>query len=247
MFYPQKILLTLLSPISAILFLIFLGVYKKKWAFIFLATIALFLLSLPVTSYQLIKAIESGNQKVSPKIFDKNELIVVLSGYLSIVDTPQGKQFQWGVADRFFKGIELANLNKSSLLVFTNERLPWNTETPDIAMFLINNAELMGIERTRILITTPVQNTQDEAIAVAKLGAEKGFNSVILITSAFHMQRAALLFENAGMKVTPYPVDFRSDTHEYNILDFLPSASGLSGSEFAIRELIGRLYYRSIK
>lgn len=246
MFYIQKILLALLSPISAVIFLLFFSAIKRKWSIVFLATIILFLFSLPITSNQLIKFVESGSLQVTPEKSDERQAIVVLSGYLSVIDTPQGKQFQWGSADRFFKGVELATRNSSSVLIFTNEQLPWNTNPPDIGRFLINQSEMLGVQKNRVLITTPVQNTQDEALAVARLGAEKGFNRVILVTSAFHMQRATLLFEKAGMSVTPYPTDFRSDAHEYNILDFLPSASGLNGSEFAIREMIGRLYYRFV-
>ena len=214
---------------------------------VFFATIILFLFSLPITANQLVKIIESGNQQVAPEKFDEKQAIVVLSGYLSIIDTPQGKQFQWGSADRFFKGVELAASHNSSFLVFTNEQLPWNTDSPDIGQFLINQSEMLGVQKNRILITIPVQNTQDEAIAVAKLGAERGFNRVILVTSAFHMQRAQFLFEKAGLSVTSYPTDFRSHAKELNILDFLPSAIGLAGSEFAIREMIGRIYYRSIQ
>jgi len=245
MFYNQKILLALISPISAVLFLLFLGAMKRKWSIVFLATIILFIFSLPITANQLVKFIESGNQQVAPEKSDEKQAIVVLSGYLSIISTPQGKKFQWESADRFFKGIELASRNSSSFLIFTNEQLPWNTNPPDIGRFLINQSEMLGVQENRILITTPVQNTQDEAIAVAKLGAERGFNKVILVTSAFHMQRAKFLFEKAGLSVTPYPTDFRSHAKELNILDFLPSAIGLAGSEFAIRELIGRIYYLS--
>lgn len=247
MFYIQKILLALLSPISAVLFLLFLSAIKRKWSIVFLATIILFLFSLPITSNQLIKFVESGSLQVTPEKSDEKQAIVVLSGYLSIIDTPQGKQFQWGSADRFFKGVELAASHNSSFLVFTNEQLPWNTDFPDIGQFLINQSEVLGIKKNRILITTPVLNTQDEAIAVAKLGSERGFNKVILVTSAFHMQRAQFLFEKAGLSVTPYPTDFRYHAKELNILDFLPSAIGLAGTEFAIRELIGRIYYLNIQ
>lgn len=246
MFYIQKILLTLLSPISGVLFLLCLGAYKRKWSIVFFATTILFSFSLPITSNQLIKIIECDNPQVMPEKSDERQAIVVLSGYLSIIDTPQGKQFQWEEADRFFKGIDLAARYSSSFLIFTNEQLPWNTGSPDIGQFLIHHSEMLGIQTNRILITTPVQNTQDEALAVAKLGAQKGFNRVILVTSAFHMQRAKLLFEKAGMSVAPYPTDFRVDDHQLNILDILPSASSLNRSEFAIREMIGRLYYRLI-
>lgn len=246
MFYLQKILLLAASPLSAAILLLTLSLYRRKWSITFFATLILFIFSLPITSNQLFKVVEHGNHQVDPEKNDAIQAIVVLSGYLSIINTPQGKQFQWGLADRFFKGVELATVNQSSFLVFTNEQLPWNTEAPDIGKFLINQSEILGIEKNRVLITTPVKNTQDEAMAVAKLGNEKGFNRVILVTSAFHMQRAKLLFEKSGLSVIPYPTDFRADAHQYNILDFLPSASGLAGSEFAIREIIGRVYYQLI-
>jgi uncharacterized SAM-binding protein YcdF (DUF218 family) len=246
MFYIQKMLLGLASPILIILFLLFLSAYLKKWSLVFFASFILFIVSTPVISIQLIKAIESGNQQVLPQKSDDRQAVVVLSGYLSIIDTPQGKQFQWGSADRFFKGIELAIRNSSNFLIFTNEQLPWNTDTPNIGMFLIKQSEMLGITKNRILITTPVQNTRDEALAVAKLGKEKGFNRVILVTSAFHMQRAKLLFEAEGLIVSSYPTDYRADARRLNFLDFIPSANGLANSEFFIRELLGRLYYRLV-
>jgi len=246
MFYIQKILLTLLSPISVVLFLLFLSVIRRKWSIAFFATLFLFLFSLPITSNQLIKFIERDIQQISPEKADEREAIVVLSGYLSIIDTPQGKQFQWESADRFFKGVELARSNSSSFLVFTNEQLPWNADSPDIDLFLIAQSELLGIQKKRILITTPVQNTKDEAFSVAKLGKENGFNKVTLVTSAFHMKRAQQLFEAEGLIVTPYPADYRADTRRLNILDFMPSANSLANSELAIRELLGRFYYRLV-
>ena len=193
----------------------------------------------------MIERLENKSATKNHLSTNATHAIVVLSGYLSLAKTPEGQKFQWGgSSDRFFSGVELANINKSSYLVFTNERLPWRKDAPDTGHFLVAQAQKLGIPAKRILITGPVQNTEQEAIAVAKLGKENGFNGVILVTSAFHMQRAQFIFEKAGLKVTDYPVDFRSNAHDYNILDFLPSASGLANSEFAIREMIGSLYYR---
>jgi len=245
MFYLQKILLALLSPISiAILFLTF-TTYKRKWlaSYFFIAFLAIF--SLPFTSKHLIEFIEKDNIKPSLIKLDNAQAIVVLSGYLSVINVPGAKQFQWGSADRFFNGINLASHDKSKFLVFTNERLPWNgDDAPDTGKFLANQAQKLGIIKEQILITEPVQNTQEEAIAVAKLAKEKGFSSITLVTSAFHMQRAQLLFEKVGLTVIPYPTDFHTTAHYYSILDFMPSASALQLSELVIREMIGRLYYR---
>jgi len=71
---------------------------------------------------------------------------------------------------------------------------------------------------------------------------------IILVTSAFHMRRAQMLFERQGFEVEPFPVDFQtSDRPTINVLSFIPSAHALAKSETAMREGVGILYYWIIK
>lgn len=71
---------------------------------------------------------------------------------------------------------------------------------------------------------------------------------IILVTSAFHMRRAKMLFERQGFEVEPFPVDFQvSDRPTTTVLSFLPSAQALAKSEMAMREGVGMLYYTFIK
>ena len=71
---------------------------------------------------------------------------------------------------------------------------------------------------------------------------------IILVTSAFHMPRAKMLFERQGFAVEPFPVDFQnSDRPSTTILSFVPSAQALAKSETAMREGMGILYYSVIK
>ena len=71
---------------------------------------------------------------------------------------------------------------------------------------------------------------------------------IILVTSAFHMPRAKMLFERQGFAVEPFPVDFRlSDRQRTTILSFLPKAEYLEDSEAAMREGVGILYYSIIR
>ena len=73
---------------------------------------------------------------------------------------------------------------------------------------------------------------------------------ILLVTSAFHMRRAQRLFERQGMQVLPFPVDFQERGRWAGPLwrdptQWLPSARALDDSSRALRELIGRLVYRS--
>ena len=69
-------------------------------------------------------------------------------------------------------------------------------------------------------------------------------NKIILVTSAFHMPRAQMLFEKEGLEVVPYPVDFKSlTTDSVTFMDYLPNGQSLAKTDMGMRELIGRLFY----
>ena len=64
------------------------------------------------------------------------------------------------------------------------------------------------------------------------------------------MRRAQRLFERQGLKVLPFPVDFQASGRWAGPFwrdptQWLPSARALDDSSRALRELIGRLVYRS--
>ena len=63
------------------------------------------------------------------------------------------------------------------------------------------------------------------------------------------MKRAMKVFEREGINVIPYPVDFKTNQNFIsslsNPLFWVPSSHYLNKSSQAIRELIGRIIYRS--
>ena len=73
---------------------------------------------------------------------------------------------------------------------------------------------------------------------------------VILVTSAFHMKRAKRVFEREGITVLTYPVDFKGNkniSHPFlNPLVWVPQSSYLNRSTNAMREIIGRIFYRAL-
>jgi uncharacterized SAM-binding protein YcdF (DUF218 family) len=113
---------------------------------------------------------------------------------------------------------------------------------------LRQQALALGLPADSLATTSRVRNTAEEAQVVARslpAGA-----SIVLVTSAFHMPRAARLFQRQGLAVIPYPVDFQaSGAWAGNLLadplNFLPSATGLWRSSRALNEAIGRTIYRA--
>ena len=101
-----------------------------------------------------------------------------------------------------------------------------------------------GVPRDHMLTTQRVANTEEEGRAVADLLAKRlGLNAkprVLLVTSAFHMRRAQMLFARAGLEVVSFPVDFKvSEAESFTPLHLLPNGGSLGQSELALREFYG--------
>ena len=100
----------------------------------------------------------------------------------------------------------------------------------------------LGVPKKDILLTENVENTDQEAKAIKKLLLLDN-PKIILVTSAFHMPRAQLVFKAAGINVIPFPVDFRIGAQKITFMNFIPSASSFAEKSFFVREIIGRTYY----
>jgi uncharacterized SAM-binding protein YcdF (DUF218 family) len=244
MIYIHKTLPYLLYPTTIVLALLIFGIFLKKRTLSFTGLVVLILTSNPLISNQLLKYLEHGQLKKVPEIIDQADAIVVLSGMLTPIQTLNGINFEWGDPDRFFSGLELMKSRKAKYIIFTAGKLPWQQINQSEGDVLAKYATDWGIESKSILITSTVQNTEEEAIAVKNLLTENHGEKIILVTSAFHMPRAKIMFENQGIEVQPFPVDFKSEASDITIMDFLPSAYAMKNFEFAIRELIGRAYYQ---
>ena len=70
-----------------------------------------------------------------------------------------------------------------------------------------------------------------------------GLDTIILVTSSFHMPRASCC-SIGPVSSRPYPTDFRSGGGHGDWMSLVPSAGGLKETSDAVREFIGRVYYR---
>ena len=242
MIYLHKILPLIFSPFFFILSLIIFGLIigSKKTSFV--GVVILVICSMPIISSKMIAYLESDYELNQPSEIDTANAIVVLSGMVTAIKSKNGLNYEWGGAvDRFFTGINLFNLDKAPTLIFTGGKLPWSIGIPE-GEFLREEAIKLGIPKKDILLTENVENTDQEAKAIKKL-LSLDDPKVILVTSAFHMPRAQLVFEAAGISVIPFPVDFLIGTGKITLMSFIPSASSFAETSFFVREMIGRIYY----
>lgn len=247
MIYLHKILPVFLLPLGLILTFLLVGACLKRKSFIWMGIVALLLASSPVVSMFSVRLIESAYpERVAVETMPDADAIVVLSSGRKIA--PGKAQIsEWGDANRFFGGVELFKSKKAPRLVFTGGWAPWEPNSRPEGEVSAEFAMQLGIPRESILITKPVLNTAEEAVAVAELLNKEGNGKqvrILLVTSSYHMERSRQLFELTGINVIPYPVDFqRSRDHQITPMDFLPSANALAQNEMVMRELIGRAYY----
>ena len=246
MIYLHKIIPLITSPLFFVLTLLVILIIlrkskliKLKNSLLFLSFLTLFLFSNPLISNKLVKYIEASYLPVKLSQVPESDYIVVLSGMVHFV---KDNVYEWSDPDRFFAGIKLLNANKGRKIIYTGGLLPWEKKKNTEGELLKNKSIEFGVDENDILTTKKVQNTYEEANAIFYLINKK--SKIILVTSAFHMNRATFLFKKHGFKVFPYPVDFQFKNNKITILDFIPSAGSLSRSSFAIREVLGRMYYR---
>jgi uncharacterized SAM-binding protein YcdF (DUF218 family) len=242
MIYLHKILPLIFSPLFFILSIIIFGIIigSKKTSFAGVAILVI--CSMPIVSGKMIAYLESDYELNRPSEISTADAIVVLSGMIKTIKTKDSLDYEWSEAvDRFFAGIDLFKLNKAPTLIFTRGKVPWSIGLPE-GEFLREEAIKLGIPKKDILLTENVENTDQEAKAIKKL-LSLDDPKVILVTSAFHMPRAQLVFEAAGISVIPFPVDFLIGTGKITLMSFIPSASSFAETSFFVREMIGRTYY----
>lgn len=244
----SKILPLLVLPPGICVLLVLAGlVLKRKWL-IWISVVLLWLMSMPVVADRLVLQIEKPYRPVPLERVAPADAIVVLSGMLRHLDGVPLGEWAEGV-DRFEGGLALYKGGKAPSLVFTRGQLPWYQEASPEGELLARRARLRGVPDDSIRLTSVAANTAQEAVAAATLlgVTPDAPRRIILVTSAFHMRRAAGMFRAAGFEVEPYPVDFRGGSSLYwtTLIDFFPSAYDLAKSSMAFREMIGRQVYRN--
>lgn len=101
----------------------------------------------------------------------------------------------------------------------------------------------LGVPREAMMFFPEARNTEEEA----KLISAAGIKRILLVTSAWHMPRAKMLFERAGFDVTPAPTDYEMHCmceKEIEFTDFIPSADNLMRNGAAIKEWIAYFGYK---
>lgn len=149
--------------------------------------------------------------------------------------------------DRLFMGLELIRLGKGRALVLGGAE----AELPDgqkrIEADMVQRwLETWQLPRAPVISLGGCDNTREEAVKVAQLCREQGWKQVVLVTSAYHMPRAAASFKTAGVPVLPVPCDFKTSVSLEGppSLNLVPRYQGFVKMSLYVREQLAWALYR---
>ena len=243
----SKLLPLAVLPLGLSLILLVVGLIGRwRWP-VLTALFLLWVFSLGLVSQGLWRWLEAPWQRRAATAAARADAIVVLSGGRHPAPGA-ARVSEWHDPDRFLAGLDLYRAGKSPRLLFTGGASPFRPGQPPEGQRYLQEARQLGIPAAAMASTPPVVNTAEEAAAIRQLLPARA--RILLVTSAFHMRRAQRLFERQGLKVLPFPVDFQARGRWAGPLwrdpsQWLPSARALDDSSRALRELLGRLVYRS--
>ena len=243
----SKLLPLAVLPLGLSLILLIVGLIGRwRWP-VLTALFLLWVFSLGLVSQGLWRWLEAPWQRRAATAAPRADAIVVLSGGRHPAPGA-ARVSEWHDPDRFLAGLDLYRAGKSPRLLFTGGASPFRPGQPPEGQRYLQEARQLGIPAAAMASTPPVVNTAEEAAAIRQLLPARA--RILLVTSAFHMRRAQRLFERQGLKVLPFPVDFQARGRWAGPLwrdpsQWLPSARALDDSSRALRELLGRLVYRS--
>jgi uncharacterized SAM-binding protein YcdF (DUF218 family) len=216
------------------------GQSRRAWVFGWTAFLLAYLFSTSLVADNLMAFAErhDGHPFRPGQQYDA---VIVLGGFASD-DDAEGRVALSEGGERALRGYELLRSGQARVAVIAaGGLLPQLPVEADVVAKLY---EQWGLARDRLLLGRTSVNTRQNALEVASLVRAHKLERLVLVTSAAHMQRALECMRAVGLDPDALPCDYHGSEALVVRSLFYPRASSLAVSEFALRELMGRLVYR---
>jgi uncharacterized SAM-binding protein YcdF (DUF218 family) len=103
----------------------------------------------------------------------------------------------------------------------------------------------LGVNEKDIFMEAKSRDTYENAKYVKELAEKHNIKRIVLITSAFHMKRSMLLFDNFFKETIPCPTGYNTSKAKYDLLSYLPNAGSIECIAVALKEYMGILFYKA--
>lgn len=240
--YPVGMLTGVL--VAAALLLI-AGRLRAARILVIAAVVLLFTAGNEWTAHTLVRSLEDDYRAQPLAEIHEADVIVALGGGLGLPHPPRRYPHLGSGSDRLLHALRLYRAGKAPRILLTGGNVFPQPGLESEAYYARRLLTTWGVPESAIEIETESRNTLENAEHSRRILEERGWNEVILVTSATHMHRAVLAFRHSGVEVTPAPTDFLAvDASAPEALNWIPSAGALSATTHALHEYIGRLWYR---
>jgi uncharacterized SAM-binding protein YcdF (DUF218 family) len=234
-----------LAILLALFALIFGRFRRTARAALLLAILLLWLPATPVTANLLALRWEAAFPPVAVADLPRADVVVLLGGFAGQPIPPRVSPDLNAAADRLFEAARLFHAGKAAHILVSAGNLPWDPVVAPEAHWIGQLLGELGVPADAVVLESKSRNTQENALFTAPILADRGWHSVLLVTSATHMRRAMATFRKAGIDVAAATVDVQGSYPVFSSpLDFLPNAGALAATSDTVKEMIGMVYYR---
>ena len=223
---------------------ILLNKYNHKYCariLLFVGAFSLVLFCWSPFSHALLESLETYPALEPPVFSDNEQAIVILAA---------GSRFNNKEYAKPVDGSRTLERIRYSVFLHEHTNLPilvtgGNTGKVDISEADVMADTLMNNHHINVKWQeNKSRNTTENAIFSGAILKEYGIVSIYLVTHAWHMPRAVMMFEQQGIKVTPAPTLFTPSFFGSTLFHYVPSASALNETRIALHEYIGIFWYK---
>ena len=246
MYYINKIVGFLVSPIGGVIaggVLVFLcakrehrraakwiGGITVAWLWLWMTPIMTWVVGVPLEREFLV-----DGRVPMVETFPNADAIVLLGGSMEIETNMSSYAEMWGSADRVWQAVRLYKTEKAPKIVATGDYAK-DTTLPLLKDFGVGEDAVSFVD---------ARTTEEEAKGLEKLGYKK----ILLVTSAWHMKRARMMFKKYApeIEVICAPADFENSivaARPFSFADFLPDPGAFMGNSVALHEWVGIVGYK---
>ena len=210
-----------------------LGWLTIAWLYLWMTPIMTWVVGVPLEREFLV-----NGRVPMVETFPEADAIVLLGGGMGVQTNLSPYAEMWTSADRVWQASRLWKAGKAPKVIATGN-YAIDTTLPLLKDF--------GLAEECVFFLD-AKNTEEEAKGIAKMGHKK----ILLVTSAWHMKRARLMFEKYApeTEVVCAPADFENSLmakRSFEIRSLLPDFNAFALNSVAFHEWVGIVGYKFLR
>lgn len=241
--------MTYVQPLFTLSLIALLVVLAHRWRTgrlqkplgLFLAWGAVFLIAWPPAAQVITRSLEV---QYPPRLYPTGEaqaIVVLASGVLAGCPPVTTPVLDSDTFERCQYAAWLHNHWKPLPVLASGGTV--DADVPPYATVMAQVLERGGVPANSIWIEDGSHSTNENAVDSAKLLRQKQIHTILLVTAAYHMPRAAACFRRQGLTVIPAACGYRS-YHGFYPGNLWPGWEAIAWNEDALHEAVGLVWYR---